>query len=123
MRRSLLLPVPPTANQLYIRTRNGFKGARSKQYKAWADEFTWLHKAKYKKPLGIKYCFIHVLAHMDWRKDLPNIDKAICDLLQDVGELIDDRYVVEVHKRRVVSIAKEHVLVSWGEADNPEDKP
>ena len=120
--RIIELPAPPSANRLFINTgRWGGGGkAKSKEYKSWRDDGVLILRDRYPQPLGLKHCAIGMLANLTWKRDLDNILKPMLDLLQEAGEMQDDRYVcrIEMH-RGGDGVDLGRVLIDWREASPP----
>ena len=60
----------------------------------------WLYKKEYKKPLGLKHFGCHIWANVSYKRDPDNAIKVCLDLLEDVGELQNDRYQHDTRIRR-----------------------
>jgi Holliday junction resolvase RusA-like endonuclease len=87
----LQLPYPPSANQLWTRTKRGMR--RTDKYEAWLWEAA--AKARTQKPEAVEgpYKLTIQVVRPDLRKrDLDNLIKATNDLLVSVGVIEDDHY-------------------------------
>ena len=109
--RRLTLPVPPSTNALF----NPVKGRliKSKEYRAWEEEALWLHKLTHKEPLGLKRYEARIEANLNWRRDLPNVEKALNDLLEKTGEVQNDRYLCKLTMERVDDLPADQVRLTW----------
>ena len=107
---ALLVPAPPSANHLYVRTRGG--QARSAEYKAWLQNCGWLFIAercpKFAKPAPLG---VSIEAHVSRRRDVDNLIKPILDLLEAAGGVEDDRYVDEVFAARRSAFTSDRAAV------------
>lgn len=91
--QTFLMPFPPSVNGLY---RNAAFGGRVKTeaYKAWQKEAGWTIKTQFPKPMTGKVCLTIRAVKPDKRKrDIMNLEKAITDLLVDMGIIEDDSLV------------------------------
>lgn len=101
------LPVPPSANNLYVNGRGG-RRFKSKGYKAWLRECAvYLRHLDYRrhfdKPGGKKdktKCVIILDVPINYKRDLDNVIKPTQDALRRSAVIPDDRYVDEVHAYR-----------------------
>lgn len=100
------LPMPPSVNSMFKNVQ-GKGRARTKEYKAWANEAGWMllaqrnqHKAHrcITEPVEID---VHAYRPASKRRDLDNILKAICDLLTNTKTIEDDSQIVAINARWV----------------------
>ena len=96
----LILPVPPSVNELYSPNKRGGQ-RKSDKYKAWlvqAGKYYTLAKLTL-KPIKGKYTFMmKVPAKM--RGDVDNRAKAALDFLRNMGLTDDDRHCVSAMVKR-----------------------
>lgn len=111
--RSIVLPVPPSANRLFVNTGRWGKRTRSREYHHWNRDCLFELRYEHPKPAGIKHCEIVVTARINWKRDLDNIVKPLLDLLQDAGEIEDDRYVCRIKISRCAETDRDKVKLSW----------
>lgn len=91
----IILPVPPSVNELYSPNKGGGQ-RKSNKYKAWIDQAQrfYLMCKRETKPVRGKYTFLmKVPAHM--RGDVDNRAKAALDFLKNMGLTDDDRHCVD----------------------------
>ena len=96
----LILPVPPSVNELYSPNKRGGQ-RKSDKYKAWIDQagrFYLLAKRSLKPVKGPYRMVMKVPAHM--RGDVDNRAKAALDFLKNMGLTDDDRHCVSATVKR-----------------------
>lgn len=95
------LPVPPSANNLFVTRRFGKGRAISPAYEAWIKDAGWAIKLW---PGGVpkrcKHCRVEMEMPVTYQRDLDNCAKPILDLLVAHEVLVDDRYVEDLRVRR-----------------------
>ena len=79
----------------------------------------WILRSEHREPAGFKHCAIRIAARLNWKRDLDNIIKPLLDLLQDAGEIIDDRYVCRIKMSRCAAEGDGEVRLSWREVAPP----
>jgi crossover junction endodeoxyribonuclease RusA len=87
-----VLPVPPTANNLFPTSRSGHRFP-SKQYKAWRERADEVFEANNPSPPKMqgKFRAIYEFTFNDRRRrDLANFEKAVTDFLVSKGVIPDD---------------------------------
>lgn len=95
-RRAFLVPVSPSANNLFITTRQG-RRVTSQAYEAWKAEAGWRIKLQQVQPLPGKSYALTIAAPINHVRDLGNIEKALSDLLVTMGIIKDDRWIDDIH--------------------------
>lgn len=99
---TLTLPMPPSANRLWKRTRGGM--AKSDAYSAWLNEAGWVAKSQHQKPVPGPYKIsIHAKRPGTRGPDLDNTIKPVNDLLQSLGLIENDKLCEMVTARWVTS--------------------
>ncbi|WP_188080157.1 RusA family crossover junction endodeoxyribonuclease [Neorhizobium sp. P12A] len=99
------LPMPPSLWNLYV--GRGISQRRSKQYKDWIEEAGWMLIAqrnrggKFKRFPGDVIVTIDAYRGGNKGRDIDNILKAVCDLLQSTSTISNDNCVVDLHARWV----------------------
>lgn len=91
----LLVPMPPSTNELYgtnWRTRRRFN---SKRYETWQQEAGWALKQQ-KMPV-IEGNYMMTLSFGPRKGDVGNREKAVSDLLVKHGIVEDDSLADEIH--------------------------
>ena len=102
----LTIPVPPSANNLFATVKSG-RRVKSRQYKAWlADCGTEILVQAPRRHEERKPLLVRIQAELDYRRDLDNTIKPILDMLVHHRIMLDDRWVDEIHARRVPPIKK-----------------
>lgn len=109
------LPVPPSANAMYVVRRFSSKRVKTQRYSDWQEEFSTLvmvllsdpSVAPKKRPRACKPrhpLYVLIVANVDHRRDLDNLVKPILDTMQRVELIPDDRWVeiIEVHRSPLV---------------------
>lgn len=92
----LMLPFPPSVNQLWRFARG--RMYRSAVYKFWADDAE-RHLQAQGKPETVTYkCALEIAVGRPdrRRRDIDNVNKAVLDLLQHCGVLADDSLVQDL---------------------------
>jgi crossover junction endodeoxyribonuclease RusA len=85
----LHLPYPPSANNLWTRTKRGMR--RTDEYLAWLDEAGWRVKEQRAGAIRGPYKISINAVRPDKRqRDLDNILKPCSDVLQHVGVIEND---------------------------------
>lgn len=100
----LLLPTPPSTNNLFI-NRCGALAGRGKTvgYKLWLHEAGWLIKQQlgaFSPPLVAGIVAVDILAPLNRRRDLDNALKALLDLIVKMGIISDDNLIDDLRIRR-----------------------
>jgi Holliday junction resolvase RusA-like endonuclease len=88
---TLVLPVPPSTNNLFVNGRRGrFK---SQHYRDWLDEAGfYLMQQTYQKGLITGPYEMEIRVPMNCRADITNLMKAPEDCLVSIGVLPDDKH-------------------------------
>ena len=102
-RATFLLPLPPSANRLWIRTKGG--NALSPEYRAWKKEAGWIVKAARQPKIEGRYGVVISLPEK-MRGDSDNRIKATLDLLRSVGATDDDKHNADVRAVRSASVER-----------------
>ena len=93
------LPVPPSANNLFVNRRPGQGRARGPSYRAWLKEAGWEVKLQrpptLNPPLRVRVR-VHIDAQLKLNRDIDNTIKPILDLLVKMGVIADDVLVDEL---------------------------
>lgn len=99
---TLQLPLPPSANRLWVRAQKGMR--RSDEYTAWLLEAGWTaktqHPGKVDGPFKVS---IHATRPDKRRRDLDNIIKPTLDLMQHPAIVEDDSDCEQVSARWVTA--------------------
>ena len=96
----IIIPVPPSANAMY-RPAKGRHIVKSQVYKDWLEAHKYEVRARF-KPVSEKVPVrVSLIVNVGRQRDLDNLVKPICDLLQYSGVLPDDRWVDEITMNRV----------------------
>ena len=110
---TLEMSTPPSANDSFVPIARG-KLVRSKAYARWLQ--AWL-------PLGMQDierlpqhtpAWVRIEAALTRRRDLDNLCKPVCDLLQRLGAVSDDRWIDELSASRSDELPSGTVRVKWG---------
>lgn len=99
---AIRLPYPPSANRLWRRSAKGMR--RSDEYVAWLTEAGW--EASRQRPGKIQGPYklsIHAVRPDRRKRDLDNLFKSTCDLLQGLGIIEDDSQAEMISARWVTS--------------------
>lgn len=100
---AVTIPLPPSVNRLYIRSRSGV--TCTPEYKRWKHDAGWTLKAARIKPLQCdKYCFEMSVARL-MRGDCDNRAKACIDLFVSLGLVPDDKHAAHVSVWRSPEVA------------------
>lgn len=98
------LPMPPSVNALYANVR-GVGRVKTSAYRKWITEAQWMLVAQRNRPGKFTQfqgdVAVSVQAYRDKRRDLDNILKGICDLLQSTGTIANDNRIVEINAKWV----------------------
>ena len=98
----VLLPVPPSTNNLFFNGRGG-RRHKTPRYKAWLKEcsqhFLTLGYHRYDKKDKTKQCVI-LDVPINYQRDLDNVIKPTLDALKQSSVIPDDRWVNEIHAYR-----------------------
>lgn len=98
----LTLPLPPSNNRLW--RRSGTTIHKSTRYTAWLKEAGWMAKSQRPGSVSGPYKIRIEAARPDKRRrDLGNLEKAVSDLLQDLGVIRDDADCEMISMRWVTS--------------------
>ena len=103
----LTLPVPPSANNLFVNRRFGRGRARSPAYEVWVRTAGWTGKLQWleqSSPRVTEGARVLIEAGVNHTRDLDNLAKPILDLLVSLGIIDDDRWVDDL---RIVRITKD----------------
>jgi crossover junction endodeoxyribonuclease RusA len=110
----LLLPIPPSTNNLF---RNLPQGGRAKTaaYKSWLIAAGWEIKMQRPPPLHptLRTCLrVLIEAPLGQNRDLDNAIKPILDILVKMGVIADDSLIDDLRIVRAPSSAASHCVVS-----------
>lgn len=99
----LVLPIPPSTNNLYVARRDGRGRAKTSAYAAWLQKAGWEVALQIRLPFPppMKHVAVSVEAPVSYARDLDNLLKPIADLLVKLTVLVDDRWIDEWHVKRV----------------------
>lgn len=100
---AVTLPLPPSTNRLYVRTRSGVTCAP--EYKRWKHEAGWTIKAQRIKPLECERYVVEIGVPNSMRGDCSNREKATTDLFVSLGLVRDDRFAEHVSTYRSPKVA------------------
>lgn len=120
---AIILPVPPSGNLLYrtIRVRGQIRHVRSK---AWKD---WLKTVKpdvdtavatgHLPVLNRHISAVYIVANVNHRRDIDNLNKPVLDALTECGVIDDDRWCNRCHVDRItpgfeVGLPVDHIRVT-----------
>lgn len=79
----LVLPLPPSVNDLWEYSRKGGAVYKSKKYESWIRNAGWELKLQKPQPVKGPYTiYIEAQRPDNRRRDLGNLEKAVSDLLQ-----------------------------------------
>ena len=90
----LLLPIPPSVNNLFVNKRTGGR-VKAAAYKAWLAEAWWeikLQRPPHHPPL-VTCLRVLIEAPLGQNRDLDNALKPILDALVKMGVIADDSLV------------------------------
>lgn len=106
----LQLPMPPSANAMWIRTRRGM--AKSPAYKQWLKEAGWKAILQHPRPLkGAYKLTIRAERPKNRSRDCDNLIKPVNDLLQSLALVENDKYCDEPAAKWVTAMVGITVLV------------
>ena len=111
---SVVLPIPPSANNLYTDTPKGRR--KSKKYKQWLQEAGWCLNTQKTLQLEAVPFQVNIEARIDRGRDLDNCIKPILDLLVAHKLTPDDRWCDKLRPDRVFednSLGMNEVRVSY----------
>lgn len=104
----LRIPLPPSANRLFTNRRGTKHRIKTNEYRKWADAAILLitHQlSTFKDKVPIKQKQFWKLSvsitFKDWRRDLDNCLKSICDAICKATGL-DDRYLMRIMAMKIV---------------------
>lgn len=102
----LVLPIPPSANNLFVNRGGKLHGGRRRgiPYKLWLHEAQWAVKLQcglFVPPLFDGIVAVDILAPLNRRRDLDNALKALLDLLVRQGVIRDDNLIDDLRIRRI----------------------
>lgn len=107
---TLQLPLPPSANRLWVRSQKGMR--RSDEYMAWLLEAGWTAKSqRFGKVAGPFKVSIHATRPDKRRRDIDNLIKPTLDLMQHLAIVEDDSDCEQVSARWVTSGAGVTIIV------------
>lgn len=101
----LNLPLPPSANHIWVRARKGMR--YSDKYKIWKDEAGWSAKSQTRERIAGPYKLAVQIVRPDKRRrDIDNFAfKAINDLLVSL-QIVDDDHLCEMVTARWVTVGQ-----------------
>lgn len=118
------LPYPPSVNHYWRRV--GFRTLISRGGRRYRRDVVALLAAGRAAPLrGRVELVVHVFPPDDRRRDLDNLQKALCDALQHAGVYADDSQIdrLDVHRGPVVPGGKVIVQVTERTCGRTTDSP
>lgn len=117
---SVTLPLPPSANNLFVDRRDRKGRARSSAYKAWQQEAGWALKIAGIEGLGggKKPWALRIEASVNHARDLGNIEKPVSDLLVGLALVPDDRWLDRIEVVRVADRGDTLVVTAWEMGDS-----
>jgi Holliday junction resolvase RusA-like endonuclease len=94
---TIKIPFPPSVNRLWNTTKTG-RMHRTPKYREWQEEAGWVVREQVRgKSISGEYTIEIIAVKPDKRRrDLGNLEKAISDLLQEVGVIEDDYLCQEI---------------------------
>jgi Holliday junction resolvase RusA-like endonuclease len=95
---SVTLPLPPSVNRLYVRTRAGV--VCSSRYLRWKRDAGWVIRAARVRPLVCESYDAIIYVPQRMKGDIDNRIKAILDLFVSLELVPDDRRVARVTASR-----------------------
>lgn len=100
----LLLPIPPSTNNLYVNRRGSLSGRRKgAEYALWLHAAGWavkLQAGAFMPPLISGLVAVDIQAPLNRRRDLDNSLKALLDLLVKMCIISDDNLIDDLRIRR-----------------------
>ena len=123
----LHLPMPPTANNLFVNNRGVLQGGRSKsgEYRRWLTEAGWSIKIQvpgFVAPLFRGPVCIVIDCGLDRHSDIDNRIKPTLDLLVRQGVLADDAWVDDLHIRRRGPAREIHLSIAAMKGETTDGK-
>lgn len=118
------LPYPPSVNHYWRRV--GFRTLISRGGRRYRRDVVALLAAGRAAPLrGRLELVVHVFPPDGRRRDLDNLQKALCDALQHAGVYADDSQIdrLDVHRGPVVPGGKVVVQITERTCGKPTDSP
>jgi crossover junction endodeoxyribonuclease RusA len=118
------LPYPPSVNHYWRRV--GFRTLISRGGRRYRRDVVALLAAGRAAPLhGRLELVVHVFPPDDRRRDLDNLQKALCDALQHAGVYADDSQIdrLDVHRGPVVPGGKVVVQITERTCGRSTDSP
>ena len=107
----LVLPVPPSANRMYVPSVN--RQIKTNQYKNWLNEASTIATRWQVESLPPKTPIkVELYANISRRRDLDNLIKPTLDMLQFAGIIQDDRHIDKIRMARVDDIDKDTMLLA-----------
>jgi len=106
----LRLPVPPSANQLFVIV--GRKRVKSKDYVAWIQSLvSWIpHDTERLEKEKTPY-HVRIYANISHRRDIDNLAKPVLDALVRQRIVTDDRWCDCLYVERTAEVEKDHLEV------------
>lgn len=108
------LPMPPTANNLFVTDKRTMKRFPSPAYKAWkkaAGDVLGSQYAAYGAPAVHRPVRLSIKLGLNYQSDIANREKALTDLLVATLDMPDDRYIERLEIERDQSIAGARVTI------------
>jgi len=109
---ALTLPPPPSANQLHTPIAAG-RMVKSPAYRRWINSCSQASLLPLLRLERGAPAWVEIHAGIDRRRDLDNTVKPVCDLLQVLHAIPDDRYIDRVTATRAPEVLG--LRVTWGE--------
>lgn len=96
MATHIVLPYPPTVNKLYTGKARRYK---SKAYESWIKEALLMIAMQRGRQFLKGKCRVALIATRpdNRRRDLLNLEKAVCDILSEARIIEDDCYIEEFY--------------------------
>jgi Holliday junction resolvase RusA-like endonuclease len=126
----LILPLPPSTNKLYSRSRDG-QVRKSDTYKSWEGWAGWEINAQRKEKVSAvnwqsgDWYSVVVEVPVVCRMDADNVAKPILDLLHRNNVTPDDKFLWSFSVRRSHEMTDPRSCAVWAEMGGPtvEDEP
>jgi crossover junction endodeoxyribonuclease RusA len=100
------LPMPPSVNRLYA-NKPGIGRVKTSDYRKWIGEAGWMLIAqrnlggRFRRFKGDVAVQVQAYRPANRQRDLDNLLKAICDLLQSTSTISNDNCIVDIHAQWV----------------------
>jgi crossover junction endodeoxyribonuclease RusA len=97
----VVLPVPPSANELFTTRAGSRQRIKTNKYRAWIAEAGYAVNIAGRPAEPIGRCRVEIDLPFNRTRDIDNAIKPIADLLVRHRVIVDDRWVDEYLARRV----------------------